>query len=406
MFKSSKKIIKSFHHKGTKNTKKKRRNGEEKKVLNIFFSHSLISPFPLNLFSFLCVLCVFVVKSTLCFSMINRLPQWLTKKYRDNDRLHSVKAMLRKRGLNTVCESARCPNIAECFSKPTATFMILGNVCTRSCGFCSVDKGYPAPPSDNEPVNVAEASLELGLRHVVITSVTRDDLPDKGAGQFARTIDAIRKINRGKSVPASLPPNVSIGGSKQGGQVASLSLQACPRMSLSGAVSREGKDYICPTIEVLTPDFSGSAESIRTVAERKPEIYNHNLETVPRLYKTVRPRADYERSLNLFGIIKNSYPDIITKSGIMVGLGERTDEVIAVLKDLRKAGCDVVTIGQYLMPTKNNLPVVEYIEPQLFAYYKSEGENMGFKQVESGPFVRSSYNARMINNVEKFGLFV
>ncbi|MBI3813475.1 MAG: lipoyl synthase [Nitrospinae bacterium] len=283
--------------------------------------------------------------------MTGRLPQWLKKKYRDNGRLHSVKAMLRKRGLNTVCESARCPNIAECFSKPTATFIILGNVCTRSCGFCSVDKGHPELIAEDEPVNVAEASLELDLRHVVITSVTRDDLPDKGAGQFARTIDAVREIYKDDR--------------------------------------RDG----CPTIEVLTPDFSGLAESIRIVADRRPEIYNHNLETVPRLYKKVRPQADYERSLNLLGMVKDFYPDIITKSGIMVGLGERTDEVIAVMKNLWKAGCDVVTIGQYLMPTKKNLPVVEYIKPDVFDYYKSEGGKMGFKQVESAPFVRSSYNS-------------
>lgn len=281
--------------------------------------------------------------------MISRLPQWLIKKNRDNNKLHTVKRILREKGLNTVCESARCPNMAECFSKPTATFMILGNVCTRGCGFCSVDKGYPMPPSDDEPVKIAEVSARLSLKHVVITSVNRDDLPDKGASQFARTIDEVRRLNKGG------------------------------------------------TVEVLTPDFSGLEELIKKVAEAKPEIYNHNVETVPRLYKKVRPQADYNRSLNLFNTVKKSYPDIITKSGIMVGLGEEKDEVIGVMKELRNARCDVLTIGQYLMPTKKNLPVIEYIEPQLFTYYKSEGEKMGFKQVESGPFVRSSYNARMIN---------
>jgi lipoic acid synthetase len=281
--------------------------------------------------------------------MIGRLPQWLVKKNRDNNKLHTVKRILRENGLNTVCESARCPNIAECFSKPTATFMILGNVCTRGCGFCSVDKGYPMPPVDDEPLKIAEVSAKLSLKHVVITSVTRDDLPDKGAGQFARTIDEVRKINKGV------------------------------------------------TIEVLTPDFSGSTESIMEVAERRPEIYNHNVETVPRLYKRVRPQADYKMSLNLFDVVKKKYPDIITKSGIMVGLGEERDEVISVMRDLRSVGCDVLTIGQYLMPTKKNLPVIEYIEPEVFDYYKREGEKMGFKSVESGPFVRSSYNARMLN---------
>lgn len=281
--------------------------------------------------------------------MISRLPRWLIKKNRDNNKLHTVKRILREKGLNTVCESARCPNIAECFSKPTATFMILGDVCTRRCGFCSVEKGYPMPPMDDEPIKIAEVSAKLSLRHVVITSVTRDDLPDKGAGQFARTIDEVRRLNKGI------------------------------------------------TVEVLTPDFSGSKESIMEVAESKPEIYNHNIETVPRLYKKVRPQADYKRSLELLKLVKELYPDIITKSGIMVGLGEEKDEVIGVMKELRNVRCDVLTIGQYLMPTKNNLPVIEYVKPDVFDYYKQEGEKMGFKQVESGPFVRSSYNARMID---------
>ncbi len=273
----------------------------------------------------------------------------MIKKNRDNNKLHTVKRILREKGLNTVCESARCPNIAECFSKPTATFMILGDVCTRRCGFCSVEKGYPMPPMDDEPIKIAEVSAKLSLRHVVITSVTRDDLPDKGAGQFARTIDEVRRLNKGI------------------------------------------------TVEVLTPDFSGSKESIMEVAESKPEIYNHNIETVPRLYKKVRPQADYKRSLELLKLVKELYPDIITKSGIMVGLGEEKDEVIGVMKELRNVRCDVLTIGQYLMPTKNNLPVIEYVKPDVFDYYKQEGEKMGFKQVESGPFVRSSYNARMID---------
>jgi len=295
-------------------------------------------------------LCASVSLWLMLFNMISRLPQWLIKKSRDNSKLHAVKSILREKGLNTVCESARCPNIAECFSKPTATFMILGDVCTRRCGFCSVEKGYPVSPMDDEPVKIAEVSAKLSLRHVVITSVTRDDLPDKGARQFARTIDEVRRLNKGI------------------------------------------------TVEVLTPDFSGSVESIRRVAEKKPEIYNHNIETVPRLYKKVRPQADYKRSLELLKLVKEFYPAIITKSGMMVGLGEEKDEVIDVMKELRNVGCDVLTIGQYLMPTKNNLPVIEYVEPEVFEFYKQEGEKIGFKSVESGPFVRSSYNARMINN--------
>ena len=294
-------------------------------------------------------LCASVSLWLMLFNMISRLPQWLIKKSRDNSKLHAVKSILRENGLNTVCESARCPNIAECFSKPTATF-ILGDVCTRRCGFCSVEKGYPLQPSDDEPVKIAEVSAKLSLRHVVITSVTRDDLPDNGAGQFARTIDEVRRLNKGV------------------------------------------------TVEVLTPDFSGSVKSIRMVAEKKPEIYNHNIETVPRLYKKVRPQADYKRSLELLKLVKEFYPAIITKSGMMVGLGEEKGEVIGVMKELRNVGCDVLTIGQYLMPTKNNLPVIEYVEPEVFEFYKQEGEKIGFKSVESGPFVRSSYNARMINN--------
>ena len=195
---------------------------------------------------------------------------------------------------------------------------------------------------------IAEVSAKLSLRHVVITSVTRDDLPDKGARQFARTIDEVRRLNKGI------------------------------------------------TVEVLTPDFSGSVESIRRVAEKKPEIYNHNIETVPRLYKKVRPQADYKRSLELLKLVKEFYPAIITKSGMMVGLGEEKGEVIGVMKELRNVGCDVLTIGQYLMPTKNNLPVIEYVEPEVFEFYKQEGVKMGFKQVESGPFVRSSYHAARI----------
>jgi len=258
-----------------------------------------------------------------------------------------MKEVLRKRNLHTVCESARCPNIGECFSKPTATFMILGDVCTRTCGFCSIDKGLkPLNVDPQEPGNIAITAKELGLRHVVLTSVTRDDLSDGGAGQFALTIKAIRD-------------------------------------TISGIL-----------VEVLTPDFSGDERSLTTVFEARPDIFNHNLETVPSLYPLVRPQADYRRSLEVLKMAKSS--GIMAKSGIMVGLGEKKDEVKDVLRDLFYSGCDAVTIGQYLRPTRNNLEVREYVEPEVFLEYEAYGKELGIKYVYSGPFVRSSYNAEKL----------
>ncbi len=258
-----------------------------------------------------------------------------------------MKSILRKRNLHTVCESARCPNIGECFSKPTATFLILGDVCTRTCRFCSVDKkARPLRVDPEEPMNIAVTARELGLRHVVVTSVTRDDLPDGGAGQFALTIKAIR-------------------------------------------------DNISPIlIEVLTPDFRGDEGALSAVFEARPDIFNHNLETVPSLYSLVRPQADYRRSLGVLKASKKA--GLITKSGIMVGLGETPEEVRAVLKDLKEAGCDAVTIGQYLRPTRENLEVREYIEPGVFKEYEEFGKRLGLRHVYSGPFVRSSYNAEKL----------
>ncbi|MBI5903511.1 MAG: lipoyl synthase [Deltaproteobacteria bacterium] len=278
---------------------------------------------------------------------MKRLPPWAKKMLGPASRLHEMKAVLRKRNLHTVCESARCPNIGECFSKPTATFMILGDVCTRRCGFCSVDKRpEPLVVDPCEPENVAVTTKELGLKHVVVTSVTRDDLPDGGAGQFALTIRAIKD-----NIPAIL-------------------------------------------VEVLTPDFKGEEASLLKVLRAGPDIFNHNLETVPSLYPLVRPQADYRRSLDVLKRAKAS--GVMTKSGIMVGFGETPGEVRLVLDDLVSIGCDAVTIGQYLRPSRDNLDVREYIEPAVFKEYEEYGRAIGIRYVYSGPFVRSSYNAEQL----------
>ncbi len=275
---------------------------------------------------------------------MKRLPQWAKRKLGPASRLHEMKAILRSRGLHTVCESARCPNIGECFSKPTATFMILGDVCTRSCGFCSIDKSRaPLAVDPCEPANIALTAKELALKHVVITSVTRDDLPHGGAAQFALTIKAIKD-------------------------------------NISGI-----------SVEVLTPDFGGEEAALRMVLDARPDIFNHNIETVERLYPVVRPQAAYQRSLDVLRTASES--GVFTKSGIMAGLGETEDEVRQALGDLKAAGCGAVTIGQYLRPTRQNLDVVEYVEPEVFARYERFGMEAGLKYVYSGPFVRSSYNA-------------
>tara|TARA_B100000959_G_scaffold277325_1_gene333695 strand:- start:974 stop:1852 length:879 start_codon:yes stop_codon:yes gene_type:complete len=271
-----------------------------------------------------------------------RLPPWLKKDFR-NLKSHNVKRLLRKRNLHTVCESAKCPNIFECFSKPTATFMILGNVCTRNCGFCAVFSGDPIPVNSFEPEEIAKTTVEMGLKHVVITSVTRDDLEDEGAKQFVLTINAIRKMNSDIS------------------------------------------------IEILTPDFDPK----EILKSGKPDIYNHNIETVPRLYSKVRPQADYNKSLKLLETIKKQAPEVISKAGIMVGLGEEFDEVVSVMRDLRNVGCDAITIGQYLQPSKKHLPVEKFIYPEVFDQYKKIGNESGFKYTRSAPFVRSSYNAEL-----------
>ncbi len=277
-----------------------------------------------------------------------RIPKWSTKRIKLGSSLHKTKGLLRDLRLNTVCESARCPNISDCFSKPTATFMILGDVCSRQCNFCSVEKGAAIPPDATEPKRIAEAVKRLGLRHVVITSVTRDDLTDGGAGHFAEVIKEVYKT-----------------------QDVGLKIQ----------------------IEVLTPDFNGSIDALKKAVSAGPHIFNHNLETVPRLYPIVRPQADYKRSLTVLKNVKEIAPAIFTKSGIMIGFGEEEQEVIDVMRDLRGVGCDFITIGQYLQPRKENLPVYEYIKPEVFERYKEIAEGLGFLRVASGSFVRSSFNA-------------
>jgi lipoic acid synthetase len=273
-----------------------------------------------------------------------RLPSWLKRELPRGNGNFFTQDLLRELRLETVCENARCPNRPECYARRTATFMILGNVCTRPCGFCSVPRGEPEHLENDEPTRVAEAALRLGLRHVVITSVTRDDLPDGGADHFYRCILAVRER--------------------------------------TGAV-----------VEVLTPDFLGDTGAVDRVLEARPEVFNHNMETVPRLYKKVRGRADYQRSLDLLAHVKNCSPDTVTKSGLMLGLGETTEELLDVLADLRAVRCDTLTLGQYLAPTLKHIPVARYVRPDEFDALAALARSMGFAQVASGPFVRSSYHA-------------
>jgi len=280
----------------------------------------------------------------------SKFPPWLRKRVPAAGQMEHVRDLLRDLNLATVCQSARCPNLCECFSRGTATFMILGRVCTRNCRFCAVAHGPAAPPDPEEPGHVAEATARLNLSHVVITSVTRDDLPDGGADHFHRTVKAVRER------------------------------------------------HDC-TIEILTPDFRGDAAAIDRASAARPDVYNHNVETVPRLYSSVRPDADYRQSLDLLARAKNNSPDSATKSGIMVGLGERAEEIEAVLRDLRAVGCDLLTVGQYLQPTPDHHAVARYVTPEEFAEYEKLALTLGFAGVASGPFVRSSYRAgRMLDD--------
>ena len=280
-------------------------------------------------------------------------PPWLTRRaLSDEDREH-MKAMLDSLALATICEEAKCPNIGECFRRHTATFLILGRVCTRNCRFCAVEHGYPVHVDTGEPQHVVNAVRQLGLRHVVITSVTRDDLPDGGAAHFAACIHAVHS-----ETPA--------------------------------------------TVEVLVPDFQGDEAALGTVVDARPDVFGHNLEVVPRLYPKIRSRAHYARSLRVLERAKQLWPAGRYKSGLMVGVGEEESEVLSVMRDLRAVGCDFLTIGQYLRPSPEHYPVVEYVPPAVFERYTQAAKEMGFRGVMCGPFVRSSYCAsEMLQDAER-----
>jgi lipoyl synthase len=274
-------------------------------------------------------------------------PDWLRKRLPVGTAVQAMEGNLEINRLHTICQEACCPNQGECFSKGVATFLIMGNVCTRNCRFCAVDSGTPQALDDQEPLRLAGEVKRLGLRFVVITSVTRDDLPDGGAGHFARVIRVMRS--------------------------------ECPDVG----------------IEVLIPDFRGSRPAVKTVVDAAPEVLNHNVETVPRLYASVRPQANYRRSIELLREAKAMNPSLATKSGLMLGLGETREEVLEVMVDLCSASCDVITIGQYLSPSAGHHPVVEYVRPETFEKYRREALRLGFRDAASSPFVRSSYKAEM-----------
>jgi lipoic acid synthetase len=275
-----------------------------------------------------------------------RLPPWLRARSGHWERVHEMKVLLEGAHLHTVCEEARCPNQGECWTRGTATFMLLGEICTRSCGFCAVATGRPTPPDPEEPRHVAETSRRLSLGFVVLTSVNRDDLPDGGAAHFAATVRAVRELNSAAQV------------------------------------------------EVLVPDFKGDQASIRTVVESRPTVFNHNLETVERLTRQVRVQARYRRSLEVLRAAK-ACGQPVTKTGIMLGLGETEAEVLSLFRDAREAGCDILTVGQYLQPTREHLPVVEYVHPDRFKALEEAAHALGFPAVYAGPLVRSSYHAEL-----------
>lgn len=280
--------------------------------------------------------------------MVQRLPAWLKRGIVNTETTRKVRGILKESKLNTVCDSARCPNKNECYSNNTATFMILGNICSRNCRFCSVNGGSPETVNSEEPEAIAEAVKKLGLDYVVLTSVTRDDLSDGGAKHFADTINAIKTIDN----------NIKV--------------------------------------EVLTPDFQGKEDLIDIVLSAKLDVFNHNIETSKRLYKEVRPQAIYQRSLDFISYIKKTAPDVYTKSGIMTGLGEDFSEIIETISDLHSSGCDIVTVGQYIQPTSSHLSVKKYYEPEEFEIIKEQALIIGVKYIIAGPLVRSSYNAKTV----------
>jgi lipoic acid synthetase len=278
-------------------------------------------------------------------AVARRHPEWIKVRAPGGEGYASTKQVVQSLDLHTVCEEAHCPNLAECWGHRTATFMLLGDVCTRNCGYCAVAHGRPVAVDPHEPERVAEGVARLGLRHVVVTSVDRDDLPDGGAGHFAATARAIKR-----------------------------------------------RQPDC-TVEVLTPDFKGTLEALAAVVEAPIDVFNHNTETVPRLYKIARPGGRYDRCLAILAAAKRQRPSLLTKTGLMLGLGEETAEVRAVLADLREVDCDILTLGQYLQPTRQHLPIVRYLTPAEFDELGVAARELGFRHVESGPLVRSSYHA-------------
>lgn len=274
-----------------------------------------------------------------------RLPEWVRRSVLNTEENRQVRSILKENNLNTICESGRCPNKGECWARGTATFLLMGPLCTRTCKFCSVNKGLPDPLDADEPERIAAAAKQMGLRHVVLTSVNRDDLSDQGSNHFALTILALKR-----SIP-----NIAV--------------------------------------EVLTPDFQGREDCITTVLAAGPVVFNHNVETVPRLYRQVRPGSKYDRSLNVLAAAKRLHPEIPTKSGLMLGLGESEEEIKNVLADLRSVACDFLTLGQYLRPSRDQLPVQRYVTPAEFDDLGKYAWALGFKMVHAGPLVRSSYHA-------------
>jgi lipoic acid synthetase len=287
------------------------------------------------------------IQESLSQARPQRRPPWIRVRAPAGEEYHQIKRLMRAKALHTVCEEARCPNIGECWKHRTATFLILGDTCTRNCHFCNVKTGRPAPLDPGEPERVAQAVRAMGLRHAVVTSVDRDDLPDGGASVFAAVIRSIRRLQPG-----------------------------------------------C-TVEVLIPDFRGRVELLQAVLDARPDVLNHNVETVPRLFRAVQPHCRYAWSQAVLRNAKAFWPQAVTKSGLMVGLGETADEVLDVMRDLRELDVDILTIGQYLQPTRAHTPIARYYTPEEFETFRERGEELGFKWVESGPLVRSSYHAEM-----------
>jgi lipoyl synthase len=329
------------------------------------------------------------------------LPRWLKRNVPKGNANHFTSKLIGELGLHTVCDHAKCPNRMECYAQKTATFLILGDTCTRTCRFCSVPKGRPLPPDPDEPRRVAEAVAKLQLEHAVITCVTRDDLPDGGAGHFVQTIAEIRKASQ--RTWTEMYSSRSARGSQsvdrphaEREEYDPLAPTLCVGTHTEAhAGGTPALRVPCPTIEVLPSDFAGNAAAVDRVVDAGPDVYNHNTETVPRLFHVVRDgRTDYAWTLEMFRRIRRRNPAIALKTGLMLGMGETTDELLDTLADLFEAGCRLLTLGQYLQPSRGQMPVVRYVPPEEFQHLGELARRMGFERVAAGPFVRSSYHAR------------